>query len=42
MEILEILKENLQADLDTKINLIEKKFSKKENDFQLDADKKTK
>ena len=34
MEIFEILKENLQADLDTKINLIEKHFSTKENDFE--------
>ena len=42
MEIFEILKENLQADLDTKKNLIENFFSKKANDFELDADKKTK
>ena len=32
------MKENLQADLDTKINLIENNFSKKENDFELDAE----
>ena len=38
MEIFEILKENSQADLDTKINLIENNFFKKENDFELDAE----
>ena len=31
MEIFEILKEKLQADLDTKTNLIEENFSKKAN-----------
>ena len=40
MEIFEILKEKLQADLDTKTNLIEENFSKKANDFELDADQK--
>ena len=40
MEIFEILKENLQADFYTKINLIEKNFSKEENDFVLYADQK--